>query len=67
MTVQRANHAPVANDDHFTVGYTGDWPLNVLANDTDADGDALSIVSFLQPQPATVGTVTQEGQQVRVP
>lgn len=46
VTVQHANHAPVANDDYIAVGYTGDWPLNVLANDTDPDGDALSIVSF---------------------
>lgn len=61
VTVQRANHAPVANDDRFVVGYAGDWPLDVLANDTDADGDALGIVSFTQPQPASVGTVTQDG------
>ncbi len=64
VTVQHANHAPVANDDYIAVGYTGDWPLNVLANDTDPDGDALSIVSFTQPQPATVGTVTQDGNKL---
>ena len=63
VTVQRANQPPTAHDDSFTVGYSGDWPLNVLANDTDPDGDALSIVSFTQPSEA-VGTVTQDGSRL---
>jgi outer membrane protein OmpA-like peptidoglycan-associated protein len=64
VTVQRVNHAPMANDDRFVVGYTGNWPLDVLANDTDPDGDALSIISFTQPQPASSGTVSQDGSRL---
>lgn len=60
VTVQRANRPPVAHDDSIAVGFTGDWPLDVLGNDSDPDGDALTIISFTQPQPA-VGNLTLEG------
>jgi len=63
VTVQRANQPPLAHDDSFTVGYSGDWPLNVLANDADPDGDALSFISFTQPSQA-VGTVAQDGNRL---
>lgn len=64
LNVQRINRAPVAADDRYVVGYAGDWTLDVLANDSDPDGDTLSIVSFTQPQPPSIGTVTQEGNRL---
>lgn len=52
------NTAPVARDDHYVVGRSGSWPMDVLANDSDPDGDTLRIVSFTQP---STGVVTQVG------
>ena len=48
-------------NDRYLVRYEGDNPLPVLTNDTDPDGDALSIVSFTQPG---LGTITQSGNQL---
>jgi outer membrane protein OmpA-like peptidoglycan-associated protein len=50
------NVAPNANNDFGTVECSGPVTINVLGNDTDPDGDALSVVSFTQP---ANGTVTQ--------
>lgn len=45
-----ANQLPLVNDDMFTVqSGSSDNALNVLANDTDPDGDALSIVNVSAP------------------
>ncbi|MEO0761733.1 MAG: Ig-like domain-containing protein, partial [Pseudomonadota bacterium] len=38
-----ANTAPVAADDAVSLAYAGGRTVDVLANDTDADGDALTI------------------------
>jgi len=46
---------PVANPDEFCVNGTTD--LNVLANDTDPDGD-LTTVTIISPPPGTKGTVS---------
>lgn len=44
------NQPPVANDNHFSVEVDSvDNVLDVLANDSDPDGDSLSIVSVTQP------------------
>ena len=52
-------HAPVAHDDAFTVPEgSGNNLLNVLANDTDADGDALSVIAVGTP---ISGTATTNG------
>ena len=50
------NFAPIANDDEAVTIYEGEVTpaQNVLANDTDADGDILSVVSAS----AASGTVT---------
>ncbi|SEN75038.1 Cadherin-like [Paracoccus alcaliphilus] len=58
-----SNSAPVARDDRFTVEEDGAVRMNLLANDRDADGDDLSIVSLEQPSNGQVtlnpnGTVT---------
>ncbi|MDD1793448.1 Ig-like domain-containing protein [Enterovibrio sp. ZSDZ42] len=39
------NAMPVANDDSETLGKNSEVTIDVLSNDTDADGDALSISS----------------------
>jgi Ca2+-binding RTX toxin-like protein len=44
-----SNTPPVAGDDTTTVGEDLPGAINVLANDQDADGDALSITAFTQP------------------
>jgi len=48
--IEFANEAPQAGDDQYTVeADSSDNVFNVLANDSDADGDALEIVSVTQP------------------
>ncbi len=51
------NTPPVANDDSVTSNCT-ETSIDVLANDTDADGDILSICGLQQPQ---FGTLVQNG------
>jgi len=51
-----ANTPPVANDDSAAVDQDFPQTISVLANDTDADGDTLTVASFTQP---ANGTVTQ--------
>ena len=48
ITVQGPNHPPVARDDTFQVRqhFTD---LDVLANDSDPDGDSLTIIAVTQP------------------
>jgi subtilisin family serine protease len=55
------NNAPVAEDDSATTEYETAITIDVLANDTDADGDSLSIASHTAPQN---GTVTQDGDKL---
>jgi len=50
--------APIANDDSFVVELDTPLVMDVLANDTDADGDALGIASFAQ---GANGSVTDNG------
>ena len=53
------NVAPVANNDSINVtSITTPIQLNVLSNDTDANGDALSIQSYTNP---TAGTLVKTG------
>ncbi len=61
VTVQRSNQLPVANMDKYTGSGFGTWRLTVLANDTDPDGDPLTIVSFTQP---SVGVVAKVGNEL---
>jgi subtilisin family serine protease len=51
-----ANREPVANDDSATVGREGSVDVDVLANDTDADGDELEVTAFTH---GSYGTVTK--------
>ncbi len=58
VTVQIPNEAPLAKDDIYFVSSVGTKALNVLENDTDPDGDALSIASFTS---RSTGIVTRVG------
>jgi len=60
--IEFANAAPQAEDDQFSVvADSNDNALNVLANDSDADGDALSITGVSQPEG---GQASVSGSQV---
>jgi len=48
------NTAPVANDDSGNTAVNTSVTLNLIANDTDADGDALSVTSLSNPGHGTV-------------
>lgn len=54
------NRAPVANKDSAYVLFNTPREIFVLRNDTDADGDPLTIVSFTQPPIGQV-TLTDHG------
>ena len=53
------NGRPVLGDDIFPVAIAGTTSLDVLANDSDPDGDSFSISMFTQP---SQGTVEMQGQ-----
>ena len=53
ITVQVPNHPPVAQNDAFTVSQNSSGnSLNVLANDSDPDGDALTITGWARRRTA---------------
>jgi len=57
--VTPVNTAPVAADDATKVSCNGGpVTINVLGNDSDADNDALSVISFTQPANGTVKQVS---------
>ena len=59
VTINPVNDAPVAMDDAATTGHCDPTTIDVLANDSDVDGDALSVVAF--DDSATAGLVTDNG------
>ncbi|MES1242957.1 MAG: Ig-like domain-containing protein [Acidobacteriota bacterium] len=61
VTVGAANDAPVANGDSASTSEDTAVTVNVLANDTDLDGDTLSVASVTQ---GANGAVTISGTQV---
>jgi uncharacterized repeat protein (TIGR01451 family) len=63
VRVDVGNTAPVTADDLDTVAYLGTESVDVLANDTDADGDTLSLVSVTQPAAGT-GSVVINGRNI---
>ncbi len=54
VTVNSVNDAPVANDDTATTDEDTAVDIDVLANDSDIDGDPLTIDSVTQPANGTV-------------
>ena len=59
VTVLPVNDPPVANDDGETVASGGSVTVDVLANDTDVDGDQLAIATVSAPNVGTA--VAQNG------
>jgi VCBS repeat-containing protein len=55
LTIGAANDAPIANDDTATTPEDTVVTIAVLTNDTDADGNTLSIASVTQGSHGTVG------------
>ncbi len=57
-----ANQVPIAVDDQVTAALSGSvFPINVLANDSDPDGDPLTITAVGAP---AVGTAVISGSQI---
>lgn len=55
VTVAPVNDDPVAAPDSINTDIVTAVTINVLINDTDADGDTLQLASFTQPAMGTVG------------
>jgi cysteine-rich repeat protein len=53
VTVNRPEHPPSAHHDFLTVAENASGAIDVTANDTDADGDALTVVWFSEPSHGT--------------
>ena len=64
VTVSRANHPPVANDDSFNVVEEQSTILDLLANDSDVDGDTLIITHVTNPSHGTV-IIVQDGAKIQ--
>ncbi len=58
VTVQALNHPPVAVADSVYVYFNTPKDIDVLANDSDPDGDPLTIASFARPLFGTVALST---------
>ena len=58
LEVQARNQPPVAAADAITIDEDGSASLNLLANDVDPDGDAISITMI---STASLGTLTLDG------
>ncbi|WP_269532545.1 Ig-like domain-containing protein [Chitinimonas sp. BJYL2] len=63
IAVISPNRAPTAVDDRFWVSGSVPSTVDVLRNDSDPDGDTLTIISVTQPQNGN-GTVSIEGNKV---
>lgn len=61
MTFTTANRAPVAVADTVPVNPGATVLLPLFANDSDADGDALSVATFTALTPATAGKLVKQG------
>ncbi len=59
VVAKAANVAPVAMDDKVSTAFDTQVTINALNNDSDADGDTLSITAF-DAQSVNGGTVTQQ-------
>jgi len=62
ITINPINDTPVAIDDSITIDEDTTVLIDILANDTDIDGDTLSITGFTQ---GSNGSVSQEGYSLR--
>ena len=60
VKITHINHAPEAKDDTLTIDEDRNGTIDILANDSDADGDALTIKSFTQPTNGVVKKVADK-------
>lgn len=60
-TLVTFNSPPVSADDNATVLFGASTIVDVLANDSDVDGDALSVISFEHSNPPEFGTLIDNG------
>ncbi|MFH0993053.1 MAG: tandem-95 repeat protein, partial [bacterium] len=68
ITVTPVNDAPIARDDLATTAQDNAVTINVVVNDTDADGDDLIIISFRSlPDHGTVVIDTENNMVVYTP
>jgi Ca2+-binding RTX toxin-like protein len=63
VVVELFNRPPVAVDDSVTTPKNTPVIIDVLLNDSDPDGDPLTIVSFTDPANGTVQLITVDGEQ----
>ncbi|MBL9143122.1 MAG: cadherin-like domain-containing protein [Verrucomicrobiaceae bacterium] len=61
LNFMSGNNAPTGVADTAVALPSAQITINVCANDTDPDGDALTVFSFVTSSPATQGTVTKSG------
>ncbi|MFI5895338.1 beta strand repeat-containing protein [Actinoplanes sp. NPDC051513] len=61
VTVTTQNAAPVANDDMVNTPTSTAVTIDVRQNDTDPNGDALTVVAVTQPASVLIGAVTFTG------
>jgi VCBS repeat-containing protein len=54
ITVNTVNDAPVAVNDSATIAKNGSGVIFILTNDTDIEGDSLTVTNFTQPAHGTV-------------
>ncbi len=68
ITVTPVNDAPIARDDLATTAQDNAVTINVVVNDTDADGDDLIVISFrFLPDHGTVSIDTENNVVVYTP
>ncbi len=67
ITVDPVNDAPVAADDQATTGAGQAVAIDLLANDTDADGDALALWSLGDPANGQVDVEIETGRVIYTP
>jgi hypothetical protein len=60
LALAAVNDAPVATDDGASIAASGATSVDVLANDSDIDGDALSVSVEAQPHGATAAVVNNQ-------
>lgn len=65
VTVEDVNDPPQGRDDEVTLNEDGSRVIDVLENDTDADGDQLSISAIVQPPAHGELTIVENGSKVR--
>jgi uncharacterized protein len=54
VTISAVNDAPVAVNDSATIGKNSSGVIFILVNDSDVDGNTLTVISFTQPAHGTV-------------